>query len=329
MKFASSLFAAAMLAGSFCTTVAAQATEWPARTITWVVPFSAGGPTDVMAREIAEKIRTRLGQPIVIDNAGGAGGTIGAAKASRAKPDGYTFLVGHMGYMGAAPSLYKKLAYDPLKDFDAVFRFPDTPLVMLVSQNSPFKSAAEVIQAAKERPGKLNFGNAGVGSTSHLVAALFASRAGIDIASIPYKGAAPALNDLIAGQVDVMFDQTNTALPQVSGGRLRALALTSLEPMPQQYPNVPVLADKVLPGFEAATWYGLYAPKGTPADILAKMHKVYIEAMADDAWRKQMSERGIHLLTEAQYGPVAFQKHTADEVEKWRKVAAQANISLD
>jgi tripartite-type tricarboxylate transporter receptor subunit TctC len=308
----------------------AQAQQaWPAKPLTWVVPFAAGGPTDAMARDIADKVGRQIGQPIVIENQGGAGGTIGAAKAARAPADGYTFLVGHMGYMGAAPSLYKKLSYDPVKDFDAVFRFPDTPLVLLVPRSSQYKSATELIAAAKKDPGRLNFGNAGVGSTSHLFAALFESRAGIKVTSVPYKGAAPAMNDLIAGQMDAMFDQSNTALPQVTGGRLKAIAITSSKPMEQQYPNVSPLGDNALPGFEAATWYGLYAPKGTSKEVIEKMHRAYLAALGDKAWLKKMSDQGIQLLGEAQYGPDAFAQHTASEVERWRKVASESKIAID
>jgi tripartite-type tricarboxylate transporter receptor subunit TctC len=282
-----------------------------------------------MARDIADKVSRQLGQPVIIENTPGAGGTIGAAKAAKAPADGYTFLVGHMGYMGAGPALYKKLSYDPVKDFEAVFRFPDTPLVMLVGKNSPYKNAGDLVAAAKAQPGKINFSNAGVGSTSHLIAALFAARAGIDVTQVAYKGAAPAINDLIGGQVDAMFDQSNTALPQVQGGRLNAIALTSLTAMPQQYPGVPPLADKTLPGFEAATWYGLYAPKGTAKDIVQKMHQAYLKALADKAWTERMAAQGIHLLPEAQYAPDAFAKHTAAEVERWRKVVRDAKIQLD
>ena len=263
---------------------AAQAQAWPAKPVTWIVPFAAGGPTDAMARDIADKVGRQIGQAIVIENAAGAGGTIGAGKAAKATPDGYTFLVGHMGYMGAAPSLYKKLSYDPVKDFDGVFRFPDTPLVLLVPRTSPYKTADALIAAAKAAPGKINFGNAGVGSTSHLIAALFESRAGIQVTSISYKGAGPAMNDLVGGQVDAMFDQSNTALPQVGGGRVNAIALTSLTPMPQQYPGVAPLAEKILPGFEAATWYGLYAPKGVPKDVVNKLHQAYLTALPDQDW---------------------------------------------
>jgi len=307
---------------------AAQAQGYPAKTITWIVPFAAGGPTDAMARDIAQRTSTQLGQQIIIENTPGAGGTIGAAKAARAPADGYTFLVGHMGYMGAAPSLYKKLAYDPVKDFDAVFRFPDTPLVLLVGKNSPHKTAEDLIAYGKQNPGKLNFSNAGVGSTSHLVAALFASRAKIEITSVSYKGAAPAMTDLVAGQVDAMFDQTNTALPQLAGDRVRAMALTSDKGM-AQFPNVPTLGQKVIPGFETATWYGLYAPKGTPRDAIQKVYQAYTKALADKTWTDRMAAQGIRMLPDDQYTPDAFGKHTATEVERWRKVAAEAKISLD
>ncbi len=309
-------------------TCAAQAQGYPARPITWVVPFAAGGPTDAMARDVADHVSRQLGQTVLIDNAPGAGGTIGAAKVSRAAPDGYTMLVGHMGYMGAAPSLYKKLAYHPVKDFEPVFRFPDTPLVLLVGKNSPYKTAAELIAFGKKNPGKLNFSNAGIGSTSHLVAALFASRAGMEITSVSYKGAAPAMTDLIAGQVDAMFDQTNTALPQLAGGRINAIGLTSDKGMPQ-FPGTPALGEKTLPGFETATWYGIYAPKGTPKDVVQKVYQAYAKAMDDAAWKKKMADQGIRLLPDDQYTPEAFARHTAAEVETWRKVAADAKISLD
>lgn len=308
--------------------IGAHAQAWPTKTLTWIVPFAAGGPTDAMARDIADKVGKQIGQTIVIDNTAGAGGTIGAGKAAKAQPDGYTFLVGHMGYMGAGPALYKKLPYDPVKDFEAVFRFPDTPLVLLVPKSSPHKTAADLIAFAKKNPGKINFGNAGAGSTSHLIAALFESKAGIDTVSVPYKGAAPAMNDLIAGQVDAMFDQTNTALPQIQGGRVVAIGLTSADPI-AQFPNVAPLGAKTLPGFEAATWYGLYAPKGTPKEVISKLHQAYLKALSDKAWTQKMAELGIHLLPEAQYAPEALAKHTATEVATWRKVAADAKITID
>jgi tripartite-type tricarboxylate transporter receptor subunit TctC len=323
-SFRNTLALVALLASA----ATSMAQTYPSKTITWVVPFSAGGPTDAMARDIADKVAKPLGQAIVIDNQAGAGGTIGSGKTARAAADGYTFLVGHLGYMSAAPALYKKLTYDPVKDFEPVFRFPDTPLVLLVPKNSPYKTAADLIAFAKKNSGKLNFGNAGVGSTSHLIAALFASKAGIQVTQVPYKGAGPAMNDLIAGQVDAMFDQTNTALPQIAGGRILPLALTSSQRM-AQFPGVATLGESALPGFEAATWYGLYAPKGTPKDVIKKVHEAYLKALGDKAWTAKMASLGIQLLPDAQYAPDAFGKHTLNEVDKWRKVASEANITVD
>lgn len=325
MKFLKTSGAIALLVASQM--AAAQA--WPTKPMTWIVPFAAGGPTDAMARDIADKVSRQVGQAILIENVAGAGGTIGATKASKTQGDGYTFLVGHMGYMGAGPALYKKLSYDPVKSFEPVFRFPDTPLVMLVGKNSPYKTADDLIAAAKAKPFSINFSNAGVGSTSHLIAALFASRAGIDVTQIAYKGAGPAINDLIGGQVDAMFDQSNTALPQVQGGRLNAIALTSVTPMPKQYPGVRPLAEKTIPGFEAATWYGLYAPKGTAKDVVHKMHQAYLKALSDKGWTDRMAGQGIHLLPEAQYAPEAFGQFTASEVKRWNEVVAAAKIQLD
>jgi tripartite-type tricarboxylate transporter receptor subunit TctC len=300
------------------------AQSYPERPVTWIVPFAAGGPTDGMARMVAAEVSKELKQPIVVENVGGAGGQIGAAKASNAKPDGYTFLVGHFGYMAAAPSLYKTMKYDPIKDFDAVFRFPDTPLVLLVGAGSKYKTVDEMIAFAKANPGKINFGNAGVGSSSHLVAELFAAKAKIKIMQISYKGAGPALNDVMGGQVDAMFDQTNTALPQTKGDKIRALVLTASRTMPQ-FPNVPTISS-TMPGLEASTWYGIYAPKGTPRVMIDTTYKAYQKVMQNKAFTDKMEQQGIFLLPEDDYAPDAFQKFTQSEIGKWADVIKQAGI---
>ena len=300
---------------------------YPDRAITWIVPFSAGGPTDAMARNIANEVSKHLKQTILIENVPGAGGTIGATRVARATPDGYTFLVGHIGYMAAAPTLYPSLPYTPTKDFDAVFRFPDTPLVLLVGAQSPYRSVQELIAHGKANPGKLNFSNAGVGSTSHLVASLFASQAGIQITPIAYKGAGPALNDLMGGQVDAMFDQTNTSLPQTRGGKVRALGLTSAQPMPQ-FPGAPAIGAQAIPGFQVSTWYGLYAPHGTPPQAIETLYAAYRKAMQNQDFTRQMSDQGILLLADDDYAPQALQQHTRDEGARWAQVIKQAGISL-
>jgi tripartite-type tricarboxylate transporter receptor subunit TctC len=321
----SRVLAAALILGATVGASAVAADEYPSRAITWIVPFAAGGPTDAMARNVANRVGQELKQTILIENVAGAGGTIGAAKAAKSAPDGYTFLVGHVGYMAAAPSLYERLQYDPVKDFNAVFRFPDTPLVLLVGARSPYKDVKTLVDYARANPGKLNFGNAGVGSTSHLVAAMFAGKAGIQITPIAYKGAGPAMNDLMGGQVDAMFDQTNTALPQTRGDKVRALALTSTKRM-DQFPGVPTMTEGAVPGFEASTWYGLYAPKGTPPKIIETMYGAWQQALKDNAFTGKMSEQGIQLLDPAQYAPAAFQSFTAEEVKRWAEVIRQANI---
>jgi tripartite-type tricarboxylate transporter receptor subunit TctC len=315
-------FAAAAAVG------AAHAQAYPAKPITWIVPFAAGGPTDALARSIAERVAREVGQPIVIDNAPGAGGTIGAAKAARAAPDGYTMLVGHMGYMGAAPALYKKLNYDPVKDFEPVFRFPDTPLVLMVRKEHPARNIEGLIDFGKKNPDKLFISNAGVGSSSHLIAALVASAAGVKVTLVPYKGAGPALVDVIGGQVDGIFDQTNTALPQITEAKVRALAVTSKVRLPQ-LKDVPTLAETVLPGFEASTWYGIYAPKGTPKAALDKVQQAYLKVMADKAFTDKMSSQAIQMLPAEQYTGAALGKHTEAEVARWKAVAAKTHISLD
>ncbi len=317
---------AAALTALLATTANAQ--SWPAKPITWIVPFAAGGPTDALARHIAERVSREVGQSIIIDNSPGAGGTVGATKAARAPADGYTMLVGHMGYMGAAPALYKKLSYDPVKDFAPVFRFPDTPMVLMVRKDHPAKDVREFVEYGRKNPGKLFISNAGMGSTSHLVAALFASSAGMKVSLVPYKGAGPALIDVIGGQVDAMFDQTNTALPQITESKVRPLAVTSSARV-AQLKDVPTLAETVLPGFEAATWYGIYAPKGTPQPVIDKMQQAYLKVMTDQAFTARLSAQAVQMLPAEQYTASALGKHTASEVARWKVVAAKANISLD
>lgn len=306
----------------------AHAQNYPSRPITWIVPFAAGGPTDALARTIAERVSREVGQSIIIDNSPGAGGTIGTTKAARAQPDGYTMLVGHMGYMGAAPALYKKLSYDPVKDFAPVFRFPDTPMVLMVRKDHPAKDVREFVDYGRKHPGKLNLSNAGMGSTSHLVAAMFAASAGMKVSLVPYKGAGPALIDVIGGQVDGMFDQTNTALPQITESKVRPLAVTSAVRVPQ-LKDVPTLAETVLPGFEAATWYGIYAPKGTPQAAVDKVQQAYLKVMADKDFTTRLTAQAIQMLPPEQYTANALGKHTASEVARWKVLAAKANISLD
>ncbi len=325
VKFSKRIFLSALLA---LLGASSQAQTYPAKPITWVVPFAAGGPTDALARHIAERVGKELGQAIIIDNSPGAGGTVGAAKVARSTPDGYTLLVGHMGYMGAAPALYKKLNYDPIKDFDAVFRFPDTPLVLMVRNAHPAKDIKGLVEFGKQNPDKLLISNAGVGSSSHLIAALVASSVGIKVTMVPYRGAGPALIDVMGGQVDGIFDQTNTALPQIKENKVRAIAVTSKVRLPQ-LKDVPTLSETVVPGFEASTWYGIYAPKGAPKVALDKVQNAYLKAMKDTTFTDKMAEQAIQMLPPEQYTGAALARHTEAEVTRWRAVAARSNLSLD
>jgi tripartite-type tricarboxylate transporter receptor subunit TctC len=315
---------AALAALSFCTAPALAQDVYPSKPITWIVGGAAGGPTDAVARNFAEQVSRKLGQTIVIENIGGAGGTIATTKVARAQPNGYTFLVGHVGYVAAAPSLYTKLEYNPATDLDAVVRFPDIPGVVLVNANSKFKTLPDLIAYARQNPGKLNFGDAGVGSMSNLVAAMLASRAGTKITAVSYKGNGPAILDVIGGQIDAMIDPANTALPQVRNGKLIALATTGLEPM-DLFPGVRPVAD-TLPGFEGTVWFGIYGPKGTPKPVIDKLHKAYLEAMSDPAFTSKLVSQGMQLLPDAKYAPAAFQQFTLSEIKKYQGVVKDANI---
>ena len=313
-----------VLAAALALAGAAHA-QYPERPITWVVPFAAGGATDTLARQFAERMSKGAKQPIIVENVAGAGGTVGAAKVAKSKPDGYTFLVGHVGYMAAAPSLYKQLGYDPARDFEAVVRFPDTPMVLVCGRNHRLGDVRRLMDFARTNPGKLNFGNAGVGSAGHLTAALFASEARAQLTHVAYKGNAPAITDIMGGSIDCMFDQSNTALPHVRGEKVSAFATTSRDRIPQM-PQVPTLAESGLAGFEAATWYGIYAPKGTPREAIQLAVSQFQDAMTDTAFINRMVEGGYVLIPAEQRGPDALAAHTRAEVERWRKVVTDAGI---
>ena len=314
--------------GALCAALVAAAvpaaSQYPERPVTLVVPFAAGGATDTLARQFAERMARGARQPIVVENVAGAGGTVGTARVAKAKPDGYTFLVGHMGYMAAAATLYKQLPYDPVHDFDAVARFPDTPLVLICGRGR-HRDIRALMEHARANPGKVNLGNAGVGSTGHLVGALFASGLKADVVHVAYKGNAPAITDIMGGQIDCMFDQSNTALAQVRGEKVNALATTARERLPQ-LPQVPTLAESGLADFEAATWYGIYAPRGTPREAQQWIYERFREAMADAAFTARLVEGGYVLLPAEHHSGEALAGHTRREVVRWKKAIGDAAI---
>lgn len=306
----------------------AFAQAYPERPITFVVPFAAGGATDALGRQFAERMGRNAKQSIIVENIAGAGGTVGAARVAKARPDGYTFLVGHMGYMAAATGLYKQLPYDPVQDFEPVARFPDTPMVLVCGRSGRFNDIGSMIAFAKKNPGQVNMGNAGVGSAGHLVAALFASALKADVTHVSYKGNAPALTDVMSGRIDCMFDQSNTALPQVRGDKVAAFATTSKERLPQM-PKVPTMVESGLAGFEAATWYGIYAPKGTPREHIKWLHARFRDAMDDAQFTGKLVEQGYVLLKPDLTSPEALASHTRSEGSLWRKVISDAGIPLN
>ena len=307
---------------------AAFAQAYPERPISFVVPFAAGGATDALARQFAERMARNAKQPIIVENVAGAGGTVGAARVAKAKPDGYTYLIGHMGYMAAATGLYKQLPYDPVQDFEPVARFPDTPMVLVCGRSGRFNNIGSMIEFARKNPGQVNMGNAGVGSAGHLVAALFASALKADVTHVSYKGNAPAITDVMSGRIDCMFDQSNTALPHVRAQKVLALAITSRQRLPQM-PDVPTLHESGLSGFEAATWYGIYAPKGTPRAAIDRIHTQFTEAMQDKAFTGRLVEEGYLLLDPKLTTGAALGAHTKAEVERWKKVIADAKIPVN
>jgi tripartite-type tricarboxylate transporter receptor subunit TctC len=233
-------------------------------------------------------------------------------------------LVGHVGYMAAAVSLYKKLPYDPVADFDAVMRLPNMPGVLVVNPNAPFSNLAELVEYAKKNPGKVNFADGGVGTMSNLVVSMFASRAGIQVTQISHKGNAPALVAVLGGHADAMIEPPNTSVPHVKAGKLRALAVTALTEL-DFLPGVPPVA-KTYAGFDGTIWFGIYAPKGTPRPAIDRMHSAYLKVIGDPAVQAIMRERGMQLLPEADYAPEALQRYTANEVEKYREVIRSAKI---
>ena len=325
MRLSTMLTVAGMTFAGLSAPTFSQGTSYPTRAITWIVPFATGGPTDAISRMVAQRVGAELGQTIIVENRPGAGGTLGATVAARAAPDGYTLFVGHIGTMAAAPYLFSSLRYDPLKSFVPVFRFPDTPMVLLVKADSPFKTAHDLFEQARKSSGSMTFGTAGVGSSSHLAAEHLASTAKVKFTFVPYKGTGPAMTDLMGGQIDAMLDQTNVSLPQVEGGKLKALALTSQTEM-TQFPKVPTLTKGELPGFLASTWYGIYAPVGTPSEVVRTLHSAYHKALADKTFTDGLKKIGIDVLPEESVGPEAFGAFTLSEQNKWQRVIKEAGI---
>ena len=303
----------------------AQAQTWPTKNLTWIVPFAAGGPTDAMARDIADKVSRQIGQTIIIENVAGAGGTLGAGKAAKANPEGYTFLVGHMGYMGAAPALYKKLSYDVRTDFAPVVLTAVIPLVLAVHPSLPVNTVQEFLAHVKANPGKLSYGSAGNGNITHLGAFMLLNAKGLSASHIPYKGSAPALTDLVGGQTQFTTDTVNSALPFIKDKRLRALAVTSLK-RTSVLPDVPTLNETVMPNFEVGAWQGLLVPAKTPPEVVTRLNAEVLKALAAPDVKAKLAVQGAEPLgsTPAEYGA-----YIKSELNRWAEVVKLTGASLE
>ncbi|WP_375410512.1 tripartite tricarboxylate transporter substrate-binding protein [uncultured Methylobacterium sp.] len=301
----------------------AGAETFPQRPITMVVPFAAGGPTDIVARLVAEQMSRSLGQQVVIENVSGAGGTTGITRASQASPDGYTIMMGHMGTHGAAPALFKGLKYDPAKSFDPIGLAAGTPIVIVAKKDFPAADLKAFVEAVKAAGPKVNQAHAGVGSVSHSTGVLFDSITAAKPTLVVYRGTGPALNDLMAGQVDFMTDQIVNVATQITGGTIKAYAIATPERSPA-LPDVPTTKEAGLPGYEVSAWNAVFAPKGLPQDVSKKLQDSLAVALADAGTRKRILELGGTVPTAAEQGPKALQTLVESEVARWTPVLRAA-----
>ena len=312
--------ALAALAAGLCLSTGAAADAWPGKTIKIIIPFAAGGVTDVVIRTISPKLSEALGQPVVIENKGGAGGTLGTAMGAAAAPDGYTFIAPAASHT-TTPSLYSKLSFDPVKDFAAVTQIVTVPYLLVVPASSPMHTLADFIAAAKAKPGTLTFGSAGNGSSNHLAGELLAGSIGAPLVHVPYKGSGPALADVLGGQLSFMFDTINTSTGHVKAGRLRVLGVGTSK-RSKIMPDVAPIADTV-PGFEAVTWIGLLAPAGTPKEIVSRMHREIEKIVQIPEVQERLSASGAEPVATT---PEQFGAYLSSEVAKWGRVVKQAKI---
>ncbi len=310
-----------------CVCASAVAQQYPTRPVTAIVPFAAGGPTDTTARILAQSLQANLKQPVIVESAPGAGGTIGSAKAARANPDGYTLLVMHIG-LATAPALYKKLPFDPVKDLEPIGQVSDNPMTLLARGNLPANNLKELLPFLKANRDKVTIANAGIGSAAHLCGLMFMSSIGIDLTTVAYKGTAPAMNDLLGGQVDLMCDQTTNTMGQIKGGKIRLIGVTS----PKRLATLPegqTLAEQGLPGFELGIWHGLFAPQGTPKPVLDRLAQALGATVRDAAYAARLAEFGAVAATPAQATPDAMRAFLASEIAKWTPIIRKAGIYAD
>ncbi len=305
----------------------AHAQVYPSKQVVVVVPFAAGGPTDTLARNLGVALTNSLTQTVIIDNTAGAGGTIAYNKVAKAKPDGYTILIAHIG-MATAPALYRKLPYNPLTDYEYIGQVADVPMTMLAKKGLPPDNLKELLVYIKANKAKLNYANAGLGAASHLCGLLFMTQIETDLTTISYKGTAPAMTDLIGGQVDLMCDQTTNTTAQINAGTVKVYGVTSKTRVPS-LKFVPTLAEQGLKNFEVVVWHGLYAPKGTPKPVIDKLVAALQAAVQDPTFKSRLADLGAEAVPLAKANPEALRIHLEAEIKKWEPIIKKAGVYAD
>jgi len=317
-------FAFAWIAIVLAGVTGAHAQAFPNKPVTIVVPFAAGGPTDVLARTLGDRMRVSLGQPVIVENVTGAGGTIGVTRVVRAAPDGYTVSFGHLGTHVVNGAIYP-LPYDLLNDLDSVGQIGANPMMIVSKNDLPAKNLRELIDWVKANQSKATFGTAGVGSGAHFSGVYFQSLIGTNASYVPYRGTGPALLDLVAGQIDIIVDQASNSMPQVQAGKIRPYAVTAPKRLAAA-PDVPTVDEAGLPGFHVLLWSGVWVPKGTPRDVVARLNAAMVEALGDAQVQKRFAELGLEGATREQMTPDALRAHQKAEADKWWPIIKAANI---
>jgi tripartite-type tricarboxylate transporter receptor subunit TctC len=317
-----------LLIGSICLWAApASAQKFPTKVITMIVPFTAGGPTDTVARLIGMPMSKVLGQQVIVENVGGAGGTIAAARVAKAAPDGYTILIHHIG-MSTAPALYRKLPYKPLEDFEHIGLINEVPMTLVAKKDFPAKDLKELIAYVKANKDKVNYANAGLGAASHLCGMLFMSAIQTDVTTVPYNGTAPAMNDLLGGQVDFMCDQTTNTTTQIRAEKIKVYGVTSLKRLPS-LPNVPTMDEAGLKGFEVSIWHALYGPNGTPKPVVESLTKALQTALKDATVKQRFADLGSEPVAENRATPEAHRALLKAEIDKWGPIIKKVGVYAD
>ena len=304
-----------------------SAQDYPTKVITMIVPFAAGGPTDTVARLITAPMSKTLKQQVIVENVGGAGGTIAANRVAKASPDGYTILIHHIG-MATAPALYRKLPFNPITDFEPIGLINEVPMTMVAKKDFPAKDLKELVAYVKANKDKVNYANAGLGAASHLCGMLFMTAIQTEVTTVPYSGTGPAMNDLLGGQVDFMCDQTTNTTSQIKAEKIKVYGVTTKKRV-ASLPNVPTMDEAGLKGFEVSVWHALYAPKGTPKPVIDKLTMALQDALKDDNVKQRFAELGTEPVDQKRATPEALRAHLKAEIDRWGPIIKKAGVYAD